>query len=238
MFNAFLKIGRDGRVIVAVPQAEAGQGVYTTLPQIVADELGADWRTVAVEPAPLSPLYANVLLAEEAAAGSAFPEPFGRRSLGGAAICERNAVMLTGGSSSVRGFEARLREAGAGGAGAAHAWRRRRGGARTGRSWTRATGFVVRGSDRLAFAELAAEAAALDLPARCRCAAATRTGWSGSRCPGSTCRPRSTAAAMFAGDVRLRDMCLSSRCARRRRAGALDGGRLGRRRTRCRARSG
>ena len=52
VFNAFLKIGVDGRVIVAVPQAELGQGVYTSLPQILADELGADWKTVGVEPAP------------------------------------------------------------------------------------------------------------------------------------------------------------------------------------------
>ena len=73
LFNAFLKIGRDGRVIVAVPQTELGQGVYTSLPQILADELGADWRTVAVEPAPISPLYANRLLAEEAADDSGLP---------------------------------------------------------------------------------------------------------------------------------------------------------------------
>ena len=59
LFNAFLKIGTDGRVIVAVPQAELGQGVWTSLPQILADELGADWRAVAVEPAPLSPVYAT-----------------------------------------------------------------------------------------------------------------------------------------------------------------------------------
>ena len=65
LFNAFLKIGRDGRVIVAVPQAELGQGVYTSLPQILADELGADWRTVSVEPAPINPLYAKQLLAQE-----------------------------------------------------------------------------------------------------------------------------------------------------------------------------
>ena len=31
----------------------------------LADELGADWRTVAVEPAPLNPLYANPLAADE-----------------------------------------------------------------------------------------------------------------------------------------------------------------------------
>src|SRR4029434_9424356 len=73
IFNAFLKIARDGRVIVAVPQAELGQGVWTSLPQILADELGADWRTVAVEPAPISPLYANQLLAEQAANDSELP---------------------------------------------------------------------------------------------------------------------------------------------------------------------
>lgn len=65
VFGAWLKIGDDGHVTVAVPQAEHGQGVYTTLPQIIADELGADWRTVAVEAAPFNPLYANALGARE-----------------------------------------------------------------------------------------------------------------------------------------------------------------------------
>src|SRR3546814_18875431 len=63
--GAFLKIAEDGQVIVIVPQAELGQGVYTLLPQILADELGADWRTVAVQPAPISPLYANTMLVGE-----------------------------------------------------------------------------------------------------------------------------------------------------------------------------
>ena len=38
IYGAWLKLGDDGQVTVAVPQAEHGQGVYTTLPQIVADE--------------------------------------------------------------------------------------------------------------------------------------------------------------------------------------------------------
>ncbi|MEO6198858.1 MAG: molybdopterin cofactor-binding domain-containing protein, partial [Sphingomicrobium sp.] len=53
-FGHFIKIARSGRITVAVPQAETGQGVWTTLPQIVADELGAAWETIAVEPAPLT----------------------------------------------------------------------------------------------------------------------------------------------------------------------------------------
>ena len=52
VFDAWLKIGEDGVVTVAVPQLEMGQGVTTLLPQIVAVELGADWRQVGIEPAP------------------------------------------------------------------------------------------------------------------------------------------------------------------------------------------
>ena len=62
-FNAWLAIGRDGIVTVAVPQLEMGQGITTLLPQIVAHELGADWKQVAVAPAPVSGAYANVPLA-------------------------------------------------------------------------------------------------------------------------------------------------------------------------------
>src|SRR5687767_6729367 len=62
-FGAWLRIGRDGVVTVAVPQLEMGQGITTVLPQIVAVELGADWRQVAVEPAAISGAYANVPLA-------------------------------------------------------------------------------------------------------------------------------------------------------------------------------
>ena len=62
-FDAWLKIADDGVVTVAVPQLEMGQGVTTILPQIVAMELGADWRQVAVQPAPVSGAYANIPLA-------------------------------------------------------------------------------------------------------------------------------------------------------------------------------
>src|SRR3546814_4132582 len=49
--GAFLMIGTDNRVTVAVPPAEIGQGVWTALPQILADALGADWQKMGVEPA-------------------------------------------------------------------------------------------------------------------------------------------------------------------------------------------
>ena len=90
-----IKIARDGRITVAVPQVETGQGIWTALPQIVADELGAAWETVAVEPAPLTGAYANPLAKEEG-------WPKGAR--------------MTAGATSVRAFEQPLREAAAVGA--------------------------------------------------------------------------------------------------------------------------
>ena len=84
-FGPFLKIGVDGRVTIAVPQVETGQGVWTALPQIVADELGAAWETVAVEPAPLAPIYANSVAADEGWSG--------------------DALRITAGSTSIRAFE-------------------------------------------------------------------------------------------------------------------------------------
>lgn len=62
-FDAWLKIGKDGVVSVAVPDLEMGQGITTVIPQVVAYELGADWRQIAVEPAPVSGAYGNAPLA-------------------------------------------------------------------------------------------------------------------------------------------------------------------------------
>ena len=82
VFGHYLKIGADGEVTVAVPQAETGQGIWTGLAQLVGDELGADWQNIAVVPAPDSPAYVNALLKGRATAGAtsirAFHEPMRR----------------------------------------------------------------------------------------------------------------------------------------------------------------
>jgi isoquinoline 1-oxidoreductase beta subunit len=50
--NAFLRIGPDGSVTVISKHLEMGQGVYTGLATLVAEELDADWAKVRVEGAP------------------------------------------------------------------------------------------------------------------------------------------------------------------------------------------
>ncbi|TDN62798.1 molybdopterin-binding aldehyde dehydrogenase-like protein [Paraburkholderia sp. BL10I2N1] len=47
--NDWVRIDPDGRTIIGLSQAEVGQGVYTGLPQVLADEMDADWRQVMVE---------------------------------------------------------------------------------------------------------------------------------------------------------------------------------------------
>lgn len=60
--NAFLRIGKDNTVTVIVKHLEMGQGVYTGLPTLVAEELDAAWSQVRVEGAPADArLYNNLL---------------------------------------------------------------------------------------------------------------------------------------------------------------------------------
>src|SRR5712672_2338285 len=84
--NAFIRIDETGRTILVMPQVEMGQGVYTSIPMILAEELDADLSQVMLEHAPPSDkLYANPV--------------FG--------------IQVTGNSNSIRAFWKPLRNAGA-----------------------------------------------------------------------------------------------------------------------------
>ena len=85
--NAFLRIDRTGKVTFVCPAAEMGQGTYTSLPMLAAEELDVALDQISVEPSPPSDkLYGN-------------PAVFN--------------AQITGGSMSVHGFFKPLREAGA-----------------------------------------------------------------------------------------------------------------------------
>src|SRR5438067_6179605 len=47
--NAFIRIDNTGKTTFVMPQVEMGQGVYTSIAMIMAEELDADWSKVALE---------------------------------------------------------------------------------------------------------------------------------------------------------------------------------------------
>jgi isoquinoline 1-oxidoreductase beta subunit len=58
--NQWLRIGSDGRVTLVVARSEMGQGVRTSLAMILAEELEADWASIAIEQASPSPEYEDM----------------------------------------------------------------------------------------------------------------------------------------------------------------------------------
>ena len=228
VFGPWLKIAEDGKVIVAIAHSEMGQGVYTLLAQIIADELGADWRTVAVQPAMTNPLFANLLLAREwspnfATLGDDAQVTGGLATVKTAALEEsakRSSFVVTAGSSSVRQFEPAARRAGA----IARGLLCKAAAARWDTNWENCdtnAGFVTFGKKRLAFAELAAEAATLDPPDPVPIRPSPSGGLSGKDLLRLDVAEKVDGSANFAGDIRLPDMLYASV-----RAGPIGDGRL------------
>ena len=84
--NAFVRIDRDGQIILTMPYVEMGQGTYTSISMLIAEELEVDLQQIRIEHAPPNEkLYANPLI----------------------------GVQATGNSNAIRGAWQPLRQAGA-----------------------------------------------------------------------------------------------------------------------------
>src|SRR5436189_248708 len=68
--NAWLRIGADESVLVVVDRSEMGQGVTTSLPMLLAEELEADWSKVRIESAPADKAYTNPMFGMQGTGGS------------------------------------------------------------------------------------------------------------------------------------------------------------------------
>ena len=205
LFGAWIKIGVDGHVSVAIPQCEEGQGVFTAMPQIIADELGANWKMVGVEPAPLNPLYANPLAAEElfALALGGLPEQLRRTH------ASRTGLMLTGCSTSIRNFEDQLRHAGA----TARVLLCKAAARRWGVEWQSCDtvgGQVVHGNSKLGFGELAAGAADESVPGDVPLRTAETNRLYGQPLPRLDAPAKVDGSLNFAADIRLPNMVFAS----------------------------
>jgi isoquinoline 1-oxidoreductase beta subunit len=134
--NAFVRIGADDTVTVLVNHSEMGQGSYTSLPMLVAEELDADWKTVRAVAAPVAPEYNH----------------------------SQYGIQMVGGSTSVRSEWERLRHAGAAAramlvAAAAEMWGVAAPSCRT------EAGHVISGARRASYGALAERASRLTPPA-------------------------------------------------------------------------
>lgn len=134
--NAFLRIGTDDTITVLLAHSEMGQGVWTTLPMLIADELDADWNQVKVEHAPAAPAYNHTAY----------------------------GMQITGGSSTTWSEFERYRQAGALTRAlllqaAAKQWQLPVDQLRT------ENGYVLHGKQKLSYGQLAETASQLDTPA-------------------------------------------------------------------------
>jgi isoquinoline 1-oxidoreductase subunit beta len=69
--NAFIRIGGDGQIVLTMPYVEMGQGTYTSIPMLIAEELEVDLKQVRLEHAPPNEkLYGNPLLGGVQATGN------------------------------------------------------------------------------------------------------------------------------------------------------------------------
>ncbi|WP_205958263.1 molybdopterin cofactor-binding domain-containing protein [Qipengyuania sediminis] len=207
-FGAWLTIGEDGVVTVSVPEVEMGQGVTTLLPQIVAHELGADWRQIAVQPVPPNGAQVNVVLAEKWRALPLYEsaERWARA----------NAFAVAADGTTLAAYETPAREAGA----AARAMLAMAAGELWGIGWEACEvrgGLVMAAGREARFGELAAAAAVMAPPDP----PPLRPGPPqerplGDSEPGATAYPRLDLPAkvdgsmVFAGDVRLPGMLFAS----------------------------
>jgi len=68
--NAFVRIGADESVTVIAAHSEMGQGVYTSLPMLLNEELQADWSKIRVEAAPVDKAYNHPVFGMQMTGGS------------------------------------------------------------------------------------------------------------------------------------------------------------------------
>jgi isoquinoline 1-oxidoreductase subunit beta len=205
--NPWIKIGADGVVTLITPRAEMGQGAQTGLAQLLAEELDVKVESIRVEHGPADRAYMNWAITRLAI-------PFGQEGKGfsGAAagallpvVAKLSGHQITGGSSSLKdGFDS-LRTAGA----AARQMLIAAASARTkipADKITTDNGFVIAGTERIAYGALAGDAAKLKPPAKV--ALKLRAQWKviGKSIPRTDLLSKVTGAPIYGLDVVLPNM--------------------------------
>lgn len=213
-FGAYLRIAANGTLIVSNPHCEMGQGTGTVLAQIVAEELGADWRTVALEPAPPAPVFANNQLASEWVR-LLLPATVPLAPDANDVLVRRWAAMrdfvVTAGDTEITAYEGGYRAAAATARSLLSQVAAERWAIAVEETDTR-DGFVVWGNEKLRFAELASDAVTMPVPVppplRTTLPGNVRAEPIGDAPPFARLDlpAKVDGSAAFAGDIRLPDM--------------------------------
>ncbi|HKW81967.1 MAG TPA: molybdopterin cofactor-binding domain-containing protein, partial [Casimicrobiaceae bacterium] len=177
--NAFVRVGGDNTVTVIVKHLEMGQGTFTGLPTLVAEEMDAAWSQIRVEPAPAdASRYNNLLM---------------------------GSMQGTGGSTAMANSFDQLRKAGATAramlvAAAAKQWNV------PAESITVRQGVILHGSKRATFGQLAAAAASQTVPPDVKLKEPKDFVFIGKSAPRTDSRAKSNGSAKFTQDVQLPGM--------------------------------
>ena len=104
LINVWVKLDQNNIVTAIVPHSEMGQGVFTSMTQMLADEMDADWEKVRFEQAPAHEEYANYPLGREYIMGETKVPGFVQDTLNGSFlyIAKGMSLQITGGSTAVR----------------------------------------------------------------------------------------------------------------------------------------
>ena len=179
--NAWIRIAPDGIATLRVGAVEMGQGVFTALPMLLAEELDLPFSSVRVEGAPADKAYFRP--------SAAFP----------------TKVLMTGGSESIRGHWDLLRHAGAEARAVLVLAAARRWGVAA-QQCTTVAGVVICGERRLGYGELAADAALLKPPVRVALKAQEALSLLGTSPPRIDLPDKVCGKTIFGIDVQIEDM--------------------------------
>ena len=188
-----LLIGRGGRLTVAIPQVETGQGIWTGLAQVAADELGAAWETVGVAPARSGSHWDNGLADTEGWLEAARPWPFAP---------DAGLLRITAGATSIRALKLPMRQAAAAARALLCAEAADRWGVSAAECDTNG-GFVRHEGKSLPFAALAEGASQRPLPGGDIPLRASAGELAGKPLARLDALPKAEGRLRFAGDVRL-----------------------------------
>lgn len=208
-FNPYVKIGSDNSITVIAPRAEMGQGIYTTLGALVAEELDVTLDQITIEHGPGSPAYFNTAALEHGAPYPLFDESFGAettRSVMGV-VAKFLALQLTGGSTSTVDHYDKMRLAGA----VTREMLKEAAAKKLGVAVSKLTtenGVVVDAASgkRLTYGELALDAAKLSPPSQVRLKDKAEWRILGKSPPRKDMLAKVTGAAIFGIDVAEADM--------------------------------